>query len=940
MRLDDLLTVMRDEFAQAADVIDGHVMQWLGGGAEAAFEQAEPLAAELERVANTARVISLEGLAIALEQVHASVSAMALLDEDTMGLGLSWLAGWRAPFEQCFASPGGADPADELLQWLAGGPLAPEAGTLAALRCQLVLPPRLPEDAEGANALLPEATEDDVSLAVPEDVDPGLYDTFLADAPRQVERLSDLVRALVSTGLEPGLLQEAQRVAHTFKGSGSIIGLRGIGRLAHRIEDLIEFAGEQGARLPGPMGHDLEQACATLEQMVYALRGEEAAPTDARARLQALLDWANAIREDRWQALAEQRTAAGFARTATAAPVALAPAAPAEPQPAAGTAAESETQLRVAAPLLARLVRRAGQGMVQGARLGEHVHTLGARLRAMEDNVLALHKRVSELSAALDRQGVSLREKADAVGGEFDPLELDRYNQVHELARFVAELADDELELVRSARSEAVGAAAHLREHAAQLKEQHRELLGARLLPFKHVVSRLKRTVSQTASVLGREVRLEIEGDHVQLDADVLERMTEPLLHLLRNAVDHGIESPAERLLSGKPEQGVITLSCRREGQIVHVVCRDDGRGIDLQAVQAKAVALGLLAADANPDADAVARLILLPGFSTRDEVTEVSGRGVGMDVVAERVRAMKGQLDIATTPASGSAFTLRVPATTGSAHALVVEAGGEQFALPTDSVLRAMAAGLALPAEGQVLIDGQTCRHARLADWLGLPAGDLSDEQRPLVLVRTPAGPLALSVDRVIDARELILQDLGALLRRARGVVGAALRSDGRALFVLDPAELSRQGERGVDAQAAARMRQRAQLRRRRVLVVDDAISVRKAVSQLLADAGYETEGARDGFDAIQALSRARFDLVLTDLEMPNLNGLELTRQLRGRPELAALPIVMITSRATDKHRQAALDAGVNLYLTKPYTDGELLGHVRQLLAVAGAAA
>ncbi len=984
MHFDDLLTVMRDEFALAATDTDDALMAWLVDDPTQAAGHATPLAADLDRLAQTARVIALDGLATALEQVRDSALALSMLDAETMGQGLSWLIGWREPFEACFSTPGDAATSDALLAYLSNGPLAPSANDAAELRRLLTAPPELPADAASEAQAVPAATDDDVDLAVPDDVDPDLYETFLNDSPQHIARLGDAVRALARGGLSAAQITEAQRVAHTFKGSGNIVGIKGVGRLAHRIEDLIEFAAEHGGQLPAPMAHDLEQATATLDQMLFALRGEEAMPSHALAHLQALIDWVNAIRDDTWEQRAAELGARTPSRATPLADAAVVPAATTNYRPgtdqlsqdpshdlsqnlsnsastkqvAVVEAADAEAQLRVGVTRMDRLVRRAGQGLVQSGRLNEHLRTLEDRLGALDANNALMQARLRELQVALERQGVTLQEKGQADGGVFDSLELDRYNQLHTLSHFVAELVADEHQLTRAARDEAAKSVVALREHDRALKDQHRELLGARLVPFRNIVSRLRRTVSQTANSLGRSVRLDVDGDHIQLDSDVLERLTEPLLHLLRNAVDHGIEPADERVLYGKPDEGVIHLSCRRDGQTVRVECRDDGRGLDLHAVEARAIELGLIAPGDQPTADAVARMILLPGFSTRDEVTETSGRGVGMDVVADRVRAMKGQVHIATVALTGTTFTLRVPATTGSVHALIVEAGGERLALPTDTVQAAIAAGQGELREGRFHYKDHHYRVASLADWVGLAetthsaaiaadsgadsavdidldsAATSTATTRPMVLVRGANETVALAVDQVVDARELILQDIGVLLRRARGISGGALQPDGRVLFVVDSEQLDLATQSHVGQAAAAALRRRASVQRKRVLVVDDAISVRNAVSQLVSDAGYEVLTARDGFDALQRLKTERVDIVLTDLEMPNLNGLDLTRQLRLRAELQTMPIVMITSRATDKHRQAAFDAGVNLYLTKPYTDGDLLAHVRELLA------
>jgi chemotaxis protein histidine kinase CheA/ActR/RegA family two-component response regulator len=1001
MRLDDLLRVMREEFAQAADDIDTRVLTWCGEGAASAEATATAVAQELDRIAQTARIISLEGLGVALEQLRDNTLAIAMLPEADMGVGLTWLINWRAPFDACFAQPGEGAVAEDLLAYLAQGPLATPSATpsptpsdtpndsdlTAQLRQLLVAPAVLPADALEDNLSLPPATQDDVALDVPTDVDRDLYDTFLADAPSQVARLADAVALLVRGQLPLPRIQEAQRVAHTFKGSGNIVGVRGVGRLAHRIEDLIEFAAQLGGPLPQAMAHDLEQAVATLDQMLFALRGEEAEPTDSLQRLQALLDWVNAIREERWMGLAAERSAEAEAHSdafvdstnldisltdddvivAVAAPVAppvsppvslppptvlvlptrSAPAAPSGPSetPAAAAPPEAQVQQRVDVSQLDRLVRRAGQDLVRGGRLSEHLKSLDERLRALDQTQRALQQRLAELQVAIDRQGVTLTEKAQADGGGFDPLEMDRYNQLHTLSRFVAELVADENEITGAARAEATLAAASVREHGQSLKEQHRELIHTRMVPFQRAVARLRRTVTQTAGLLSRKVRLAVEGDAVQLDSDVLDRLTEPLLHLLRNAVDHGIESPAERQRAGKNTEGTITLQVKRDGHSVQVLCSDDGQGINLQAVHHKARELGLIAADAataDTSPEALARLILLPGFSTRSQVTETSGRGVGMDVVAERVRSMKGHVDISTQAGLGTAISLRVPATTGAVHALLVEAGGALFALATDSVVSAIAAGDGTFAPGDGSVNGgqyhhgvSHYHHAHLAHWVGLPDTEAADNtKRPVVLVRGAGRTVAISVDRVVDTRELVLQDTGALLRRARGVAGGAFRTDGQVLFVLDTEHLDSHAGRNVSAAAAAQLRQRAQVKRQRVLVVDDAISVRKALQQLLQDAGFDTAGARDGFDALQRLEKGSADIVITDLEMPNLNGLDLTRLLREQAAHATTPIVMITSRSTQKHREAAEAAGVNLYLTKPYTDADLLAQVRSLLA------
>ena len=949
MQIDDLMQVMRGEFASAAADVDEALMGWLGDEPAQAAVHAEPIVALLDRLAQTSRMICLDGLATVLEQLRDSAGLLAMVDEDTMGQGLGWLLGWRSALEPCFERPGDADAARQLVEYMQAGPMALPPDACEELAALLLLAPALPAGGEDAAALLPPATEDDVSLEVPADVDHGLLETLLNEAPDQLALLGDSVRALVRGKLSVEQLVEAQRVAHTFKGSGNIIGIRGVARMAHRIEDLLDVALTHGGSLPVAVGQAVDQAVATLDQMVFALRGEEAAPLDARAHMQALLDWINALRDGSWeertnadpvaQAIAPMGMAVGD--TAAAVPRQAVQAPTREADGAAG-----EAQLRVGVSHLERLVRRAGQTLVQGGRMNEQVRVLEDRLAAIETNNQLLRARLRELETALERQGVSLQERVQEVGGAFDPLEMDRYNELHALSRFVTELVADELELTRAARNDAREAQGMLREHGLALKEQHRELLGARLVPFRHIVARLRRNVSQTAAATGKRARLEVTGELVQLDADVLDRLTEPLLHLLRNAVDHGIEPPEERTLYGKPEEGVVHLTCSRDGQTVRIDCQDDGRGLDLGAIHAKAIGLGLVDAAVEPDPQMLMRTILLPGFSTREHVTEVSGRGVGMDVVAERVRAMKGHVDIHSAPLDGTLFTLKVPATTGAVHALVVRVAGEEVALPTEAVLMALAADQGERVAGRLRHMAHDVPCADLASWLGLarPADAqsvaLADGHavahaaaRPVVLITVRGEVMALEVDAVLDARDLILQDVGPLLRRLPGVGGGALRPDGQVLFVLDVERIGLARGAQIERDVAMQLRRRSQVQRKRALVVDDSLSVRKALGQLLGDAGYEVDVARDGFEALDAIGAAAHDIVLTDLEMPNLNGLDLTRRLRQDAATRSVPVILITSRSSDKHREAAAEAGVSHYLTKPYTDADLLGRVRALV-------
>ncbi|PPE71067.1 response regulator [Caldimonas thermodepolymerans] len=938
-QLDQLLQVLQEEFSLAAPEIDAALMHWLSDG-PAGVPHAQAAATLYGRLAQACRLVGLEGAGIVFDLLRDTAELGGELEGEELGLVLGWLSGWQPPLAGYIDRPADAAALEPLLAFLARSPAMLSEEQLGQLDTLLRQPPALPPELQACttpDSGLATLSDEDVSLTVPGDVDPALFDAFLQDAPGQLETLGNAVRALAEGRVDLDALQEARRAAHTFKGSGNIIGIRGVGRLAHRIEDVLDHAVACRGEVPPALARDLEQAVACLDQMVYALRGEEAAPDNALAWLDRLGQWVRAIKQDAVETLAPQTLPTPLDPPAAAVPAPAAPRPAGEGTPAAVTPPNpAAPTLRIGVDRLDRLMRHATQSLVHHGRLEEHMRRIEERLAQLESSNRQLRDRLRDLEIAIDRQGVSLQAHAQAEGSQFDPLEMDRYNELQTLSRFAGETVADEVEHARAARAEAQQALQALRKQGQELVGQHRELLGARLVPVRQVVARLRRNVIQTAAATGKEVRLEIEGEHVQVDTDVLDRLTEPLLHLLRNAVDHGIEPPDEREAAGKPRTGTVRLRFTRESQVIRVECRDDGRGLDHAAIRERAAGLGLVERDAQLDETELARLILLPGFSTRTEVTEISGRGVGLDVVADRLRGMKGRIDIHSVARAGTTFVLQVPATTGVQHALLVQVDEQVYALPSDAVVMALAAGqgtVAVGAQGPVFrYGGRELRYQKLAAWLGLPVGDGGTGARPVVIARGAHGEVALEVDRIVDSRDLILQDIGRLLRRVRGLAGGAFRPDGRLLLLLDLEALEHASASPVRREASAQLRRRMTMERKHVLVVDDAISVRQTLQQLLHDAGYDVTTARDGFDALDALIRRKADVVLTDLEMPNLNGLELTRRLRESRLWKDLPVVMITSRATHKHLGSAEAAGVDVFLTKPYADEELLAEVRRL--------
>jgi chemosensory pili system protein ChpA (sensor histidine kinase/response regulator) len=763
-------------------------------------------------------------------------------------------------------------------------------------------------------------------------VEPGQLQVFLFDAPRQVEEIELAVDAWGMGACTKPMMQQAMRAAHTLKGSGYILGLHGIGRLAHHLEDILEYAlvQEQEAAAPPPAVQDgLMCAVDALQQMLGFVQGVEAPPADLHLLGQALRGYKAWLAGDRTVPEPDVQPAAPQPETeATALSRAQASGALAQQAP-----------LQLDSARLDLLLRRTGQSLGRNERIIELTRNADTWLQALSQVNQRLLGDFAELVQMVKTQSVQAQETMRARDN-FDPLELDRYDAIQNRVLAMEEKSRDQQQFLTNNSAAAQKIADELRETSRALVEQRQDLLSVRALTVKSVASRLRRTVAQTADSTGKKVVFSLHGEEVRMDGLVLQKLMEALLHVLRNAVDHGIEPPADRLAAGKSEAGLVDLTFSRNADRVAVQVRDDGRGMDIEKIRLTAVANGLLRADDAVDEDALLRLVLLPGFSTRDKVTTTSGRGVGLDVVQQRLSQLQGDLQIHSVPGYGCEFQISVYANSGGVHALILSSGGSLFAVGSDqieAIVSASVAGLAVTADGQLCVPyhGAEIPARALADWLERDAVSPRERQVPVIL-RVQGKRLALLVDAVLDTRELILQGVGRLTRSVSGLASAALAPDGQAIFLLDVQALQRSHQQSPYSPMAGSVLQRARIAPTRLLVVDDAWTVRMTMKQLLEDAGYQVDTAQNGIAALERLRQALPDLVLTDLEMPEMNGLELARRMRDLPAWRNIPLVMITSRSANKHQEAAQQAGVQLYLTKPYRDAELLAHIGQMLAAA----
>jgi len=438
-------------------------------------------------------------------------------------------------------------------------------------------------------------------------------------------------------------------------------------------------------------------------------------------------------------------------------------------------------------------------------------------------------------------------------------------------------------------------------------------------------------------------VELNILGQDLLLDGDVLNKLADPLMHMLRNAVDHSIESSELRFDRGKGESGQVTLNFRQEGNSIVVDCSDDGNGLDYERIREVAISKRLLSEHDRPDNQSLAQMILQSGFSTSQKVTQVSGRGVGMDVVHNTIQSLNGAMDIGDAKEGGTRVTLRLPITLLTSHCLLAGVGDDKiFAIPTISLTQILSPGTGTLTRVGDAISYQLAQDIFTATSLnrliGVPENfetkDLNNCS--VLLVQTTEGVTAVIVERVITSYDLVVKNMGAYIKSISGIAGVSMLGDGTVVSVLDLAALldsSSQADPVASSRATRVDDARPQAALPKVLIVDDSLSVRNSLSQLMKDGGYRTVTARDGLEAVNLLESEVPDIVLTDLEMPRMNGLDLTSFIRKSEQWSPLPVVMITSRTMAKHRQQAEMAGVNRYITKPFTEDEVLASIDEQL-------
>ncbi|KOX63469.1 histidine kinase [Pseudomonas psychrophila] len=752
--------------------------------------------------------------------------------------------------------------------------------------------------------------------------DPELQDIFLDEA---FDILESSGTALSRWQADPQNHLEVEnllRDLHTLKGGARMVEVAAIGDFAHELETLFEDI-SVGLLAPNAELFVLLERCHDqLAQMFDALRSGQPLPS-----AQALMEKIRRIERN----------------TRQEAPAAT------KPEPVAPPLPEGERTgldtLKVPAELLEDLVNLAGEASTIRGRVEQQVNDGQIALNEMQTTLERMQDQLRRLdSETQGRLHSRSHTEADGVAyDEFDPLEMDRHSLLQQLSRALFESASDLLDLKATLAARYQDAHGLLQKQARVNTQLQEGLMGTRMVPFERVLPRLKRVVRQVASELGKQVEFSVINAEAEIDRNVLERMVAPLEHMLRNAVDHGLEPADIRHASGKPEQGLISLELSYEGGDVVFDMHDDGAGVPLEAVRRKAILRGLLDPQVTISDREVLQFILQPGFSTAEKITQISGRGVGMDVVHEEVRQLGGSMTIDSVAGQGVHFQIRLPFSVSLNRALMVQCADEQYAIALDTVegiVRVMPNEL----EGYYQLNpplyhygGQTYELRYLGELLqtvGKPKLVGESHSLPVLLVHCQDQRVALQVDALDGSREIVVKSLGPQFTGVQGLSGATILGDGRVVLILDllayiRAHQARQPLQRAHHEAVGALEFTPAVRPTLVLVVDDSVTVRKVTSRLLERNGMNVITAKDGVDAMSVLEEHIPDLMLLDIEMPRMDGFEVATRVRNDPRLKDLPIIMITSRTGQKHQNRAMAIGVNDYLGKPYQESVLLERI-----------
>jgi len=817
---------------------------------------------------------------------------------------------------------------------------------------------------------------EDADIEVLDAIDADLFPIFEEEAQELLPQLAADMRQWAEHPDRMDLATACMRTLHTFKGGARLAGAMRLGELAHRMESVVERIVVREAVTPqeleslqartdilGDVFEALQRVDLTQAPLVepeperFAAHIDAPVVGDVAADTQAgdLLDQAQAplvqAASEDLAVVSEPQAAEAASEHVSARPIDWSSLGrefhPGTSLVTAEQQGGAMAMVRVRPRLLDRLVNHAGEVSITRTRLVSQLQQMRTSVGDLTENLERLRQQLRDIELQAETQLSTRMEAARAQQQQFDPLEFDRYTRFQELTRMMAESVNDVGTVQRGLVRNLETAEDQLAAQSRLTRDLQDDLLRTRMVEFEGLSDRLYRVVRQAAKETGKQARLDIVGGQTEVDRGVLDRMTGAFEHLLRNCVTHGIESPAQREAAGKAAMGAIVIAVRQDGNEVSIEFRDDGAGLNLDRIRHKAQALGLIHGDAQPTEAELSQMIFQPGFSTAETVTELAGRGIGMDVVRSDVNAMGGRIETATAAGQGTSFKLVLPLTTAVTKVVMVRCGELVASIPTnliEIVRRTKAEEVEQAyATGQVGYADLTLPFF----WFGAllqhsPRGTAEGRSLPVVVVRSAQQRVALHVDEVLGNQDVVVKNLGPQLSRVPGLAGMTLLASGAISLIYNPVALAT--VYGAQAQAWAQQARLAagapsdtpliQARNEQpalplVLVVDDSLTVRRVTQRLLTREGYRVTLAKDGLEALEKMAEETPAVVLSDIEMPKMDGFDLVRNLRGDARWRSIPVVMITSRIAQKHRDYAAELGVDHYLGKPYSEDELLSLV-----------
>ncbi|MFU8830845.1 MAG: Hpt domain-containing protein [Wenzhouxiangella sp.] len=757
------------------------------------------------------------------------------------------------------------------------------------------------------------------------EINEELLEAFLEEGQELLEHADGLLQKWREAPDDKSLITALQRDLHTVKGSSRMVGLNPLGQVAHVMEELLEGIAAGLIKVTPERIDALEAGCDHLHSMVDAVLKREPMPGQPVEAIFA--EEAQEIEDS----VIVPREAAEIDDTT------------AEP----GQTGRVEN-LRVPSALIDELVNYAGEISIFRSRLEQQISVFRNNVGEVDETVIRLRDQLRKLEMETEAQILARYEREHGPTDEtFDPLELDRYSTIQQLSRALAESVNDLTSLTGILDDATRQSETLLMQQSRVNTELQEGLMQARMVSFNTLLPRFRRVIRNAGRELGKKVELRVDlSGESELDRNILDRITAPMEHLLRNAVSHGIELPEDRLALGKPETGTVSIEVGREATELDMRVFDDGAGLDLEAIRARAIERGLIRTNEEVSEKGLTQVIFRPGFTTADQVSELSGRGIGMDVVANEVRQIGGSVSASTEAGKGARFTIRIPLSLTVMQAIMVRAGDRHFSIPLQAVrgvTRILASEWLREIEGtdpHQDYAGDEFPLLELEPQLDFASEEVGSGTLSLLMIEAGDQRAALRVSELLGHREIVIKPVGPQISSIPGILGGTITGDGQVVPILDMGPLIRRAFELniIPGQGAIREAERVQEVKRTplVMVVDDSITMRRVTSRVLEHRGLEVVTARDGLDAVETMFDRIPDIILLDIEMPRMDGYELATHVRNDPRLKDIPMMMITSRSGEKHRQRAREIGVNDYLAKPYQEAELVAHVFDLLKMA----